>query len=207
MVENACSTPSCSRHPRNGTSTVERAPISRARSNSSRASASQSSQLRMRPDSTQSRRNSESRIRRAPGFAASAPAAARQTSSESPLSDLPCSDASTSATTIPSACVIACARSQISCSTSSRMKRSVSNKSRSEMRPVGRRPFRMCSWSSEKAWSARSPSRRAIDSRTRLPSCSGEPESAIISRSTRQSTRVGLVLILAVRAIESNISS
>src|ERR1019366_2026330 len=51
MAENACSTPSCWCRPRNGTSTVERASSTRAKSISTRASISQSSQRRMLPDS------------------------------------------------------------------------------------------------------------------------------------------------------------
>src|ERR1700730_8444010 len=85
-------------------------------------------------------------------------------------------------------------RSQINCSTSSRMKRSVSNKSRSEAHPVAMRRVRICSWRAEKASSARKVSCRAIDSRTRLPSCSGEPGSAVAAS---QSTRVGFALMLA----------
>src|SRR6266446_3982523 len=73
------------------------------------------------------------------------------------------------------------------------MKRSVSNKSRSEAPPVAMRRFRICSRRSEKASSARRVSCRAIDSRTRLPSCSGEPGSAVVAS---QSTRVGLALML-----------
>src|ERR1039458_10243772 len=75
------------------------------------------------------------------------------------------------------------------------MKHSVSNKSRSLAHPVATRRFRICSWSSEKASKARRASWWASDSRTRLPSCSGKPGSAVADAS--HSTRVGLELMLA----------
>ena len=90
---------------------------------------------------------------------ASRPAAARQVSCGLTASEFLCCgetpEFSASAITTASARVIVCTRSQISCNTSSRMKRSVSNKSRSASRPVTTRRLRICSWSSEKATSAR----------------------------------------------------
>jgi hypothetical protein len=128
--------PCCSRRPRNGTSTVDRAPICAHEIHFD-------TNVAFTIIATKNTPRFEAVLQKL-GFAEQVHAALDGQRSGGRaahnIADLSAFDPSASATTMPSAWVMAWARSQINCSTSARMKRSVSNKSRSEAHPRGHAP-------------------------------------------------------------------